>query len=75
MRCYFHLVNGREIIPDDSGVEVSDLASAHGLALQAIREIREEADQVDEEWRGWQLDVVCPQGSILLSIPLETRMH
>jgi hypothetical protein len=45
MRCYFHLVNGHETIPDDMGVEVSDLDDAKTQALIAIHEIREEAIQ------------------------------
>ena len=38
MRCYFHLVNGHETIPDDIGIEVSDLATAQDMALQAIED-------------------------------------
>ncbi len=49
MRCYFHLVNGHEMIPDNAGVDVPDLDVAHSLALQVLQEIREEADQSDEE--------------------------
>lgn len=70
MHCFFHLVNGSEIIPDDTGVEISDLDMAQRLARQAIQEIRAEADRVDEEWQGWRLNVVCPQGSVLASICL-----
>jgi hypothetical protein len=75
MRCYFHLVNSHETVPDDTGIEVSDLAMAQHLALEAIDEIREEAIQADASWQGWRLDVVCPAGSVLLSIPLEPKLH
>jgi hypothetical protein len=75
MLCYFHLVNGDEIIADDMGVEVLDLAKAHELALQAIEDIRAEASQFGDSWQGWRLDVVDSAGTVLLSIPLDPTLH
>jgi hypothetical protein len=75
MRCYFHLVNGHETIPDDTGIEVSDLATAEEMALQAIEDIREEAIQQGASWQGWRLDIVDPSGSVLLSLSLEPTLH
>ncbi len=75
MRCYFHLVNGADIIPDDTGIEVPDLESARASALQAIGELRREADDRPQDWAGWQLQIVCPQGNILASIPLHNSLH
>ncbi|MGF9757430.1 hypothetical protein AAII07_19740 [Microvirga sp. 0TCS3.31] len=60
MRCYFHLVNSQEIIPDEEGVEILDLERAGEFALRAIEELREEAIQAGASWQGWRLDVVCP---------------
>jgi hypothetical protein len=75
MRCYFHLVNGHELIPDDTGVEVADLEMAQRQALKAIQEIRDEVSQADEDWQGWRLNIVCPLGSVLFSIRLDTRLQ
>ncbi|KFG70925.1 hypothetical protein JH26_01215 [Microvirga sp. BSC39] len=75
MRCYFHLVSSHETIPDDAGIEVLDPGAMQYFALQAIQEIRQETHQFDEEWQGWRLDVVCPAGSVLLSIPLDAIAH
>ena len=75
MRCYFHLVNSHETVPDDTGIEVSDLATAQHSALEAIDEIRDEAIRVGASWQGWRLDVVDQAGSILLSIPLEPTLN
>jgi hypothetical protein len=75
MRCYFHLLNGQEIIADDTGVEILDLEKAHELALQAIADIRAEAVQYSESWQGCRLDVVDPSGHILMSIPLDPILH
>jgi hypothetical protein len=75
MRCYFHLINGHETIPDDTGTEVSDLDSAKAQALMAIHEIQEEAVQVGASWQGWRLDIVDLSGRVHLSIPLDPTFH
>jgi hypothetical protein len=75
MRCYFHLVNSHETIPDDTGIEVSNLEDAKAQALQAIEDIREEAIQLGASWQGWRLDIVDRSGRVLLSIPLDPTLH
>jgi hypothetical protein len=72
---YFHLVNSHESIPDDIGIEVSDLTKAEEVALQAIENIREEAIQQGASWQGWRLDIVDLSGCVLLSIPLDPTFH
>jgi hypothetical protein len=68
-------MNGHESILDDTGIEVSDLAMAEDMALQAIDDIREEAIQLGASWHGWRLDIVDPAGQTLASIPLEPTIH
>lgn len=75
MRCFFHLVNGHEIIPDDTGVEVPDLETAKAEAQQAISELRQEYGGTTEDWVGWRLDIVCPEGTLLHSFPLSMTIH
>jgi hypothetical protein len=75
MRCYFHLMNGHESIPDDTGIEVSDLTTAQDMALQAIEDIREEAIQQGASWQGWRLNIVDRSGRVLQSIPLDPTFH
>jgi hypothetical protein len=75
MRCYFHLMNGHESIPDDTGIEVSDLTTAQDMALQAIEDIQEEAIEQSASWQGWRFDIVDPSGRVLLSIPLDPTFH
>jgi hypothetical protein len=69
------LALGHESIPDDTGIEVSDLTTAQDMALQAIEDIREEAIQQGTSWHGWRLDIVDRSGRILLSIPLDPTFH
>ena len=75
MRCYFHLVNHHETILDESGVEVPNLETARSEAFKAIGELRREAGGEIEEWSGWRLDIVCPEGNLLCSLPLDVVLH
>jgi hypothetical protein len=75
MRCFFHLVNGNDMLLDDTGVEVPNLDMAKVYARQAIRELRQDTDEPIEDWNGWQLDIVCPEGTLLHSIPLTVTLH
>jgi hypothetical protein len=70
MRCYFHLVNCYDAVLDDAGVEVDDLDSAEAEARKAIQELRQEDEEADEMWAGWQLNVTDGFGRVLLSMPL-----
>jgi hypothetical protein len=75
MRCYFHLVNSHEALIDDEGVEVADLESAKVQALMAIRELRRDSGGVIDDWSGWHLQIVCPEGTVLHAIPLDGTLH
>jgi hypothetical protein len=75
MRCFFHLVNDHEEIVDNTGIEVYDLESAKVQALLAITELRHEIGAEIEDWSGWRLDIVCPEGTLLHSMLLNNTMH
>jgi hypothetical protein len=75
VRCFFHLVNGADTIPDDTGVEVTNLEVAKACALQVVSELRREAEHDPQDWRGWTLDIVCSAGTVLASIPLGASLH
>ena len=75
MRYYFHLANGQEAIPDDTGLELSDLETGKAQALQVISELRHEVGTAAEDWASWRLDIASPEGSLLHSIGLATPSH
>lgn len=75
MRCYFHLVSSHDVIVDETGVEVADLENAEVEARKAIQELRQEDDEPDDVWVGWQLNIADASGRVLLSIPLTTPLH
>ena len=75
MRCFFHLVNGHEAILDEAGIEVPDLETAKAQAFKAIGELRQESGGGSEDWSGWRLSIVCPEGTLLFSINLDVSLH
>ncbi|WP_442931630.1 DUF6894 family protein [Microvirga sp. CF3062] len=64
-----------ERILDETGIEVSDLEAAHYQAIKAIQELRQEGEDEEVDWRGWQLEVTDAAGNVLLAIPLDTAQH
>ena len=75
MRCYFHLFSDQEEILDEVGIEVTDLEQAKTEALKAISELRLEIGDEVEDWSTWRLEIVCPQGTLLHSMPLKNTLH
>ncbi len=75
MRCFYHLVNGHDTLLDDTGIEVSDLEVAKDHARLAIGELQQEDNGAAADWRGGRLDIVCPEGSLLHSLPLQAVFH
>ncbi len=54
---------------------MQDLKDAMAQAQKAISELRQQIGDEAEGWRGWRLDVVCSEGSLLHSIPLSATLH
>ena len=75
MRCYFHLFSDQEEILDEIGIEVPDLEHAKIEALKAINELRQEIGDEAEDRSTWRLEIVCPQGTLLHSMPLKNTLH
>ena len=75
MRYYFHLVSGRDEIPDDTGLELLNFETVEVQALNAISELRQEAGMTLEDWADWRMDIVGPEGRLLQSIPLAAVSH
>ncbi len=75
MRCFFHLVSNHDEIIDTAGIEVDDLESAKEQALLAIEELRAELGAEVDDWSEWRLEIVCPVGTLLSSMPLANTLH
>ncbi len=73
MRLYFHLQDGTEMIRDEEGVDVPDVAIARAEALKTIQELRGEQDTGPHDWAGWKLAVADDSGAPLFSLDVGTR--
>jgi Domain of unknown function (DUF6894) len=68
MRLFFHLTNGRDLIPDEDGIEVADVEKARQEARETVEELHDEFDRRD--WTGWYLEVTDASGTVLIRISL-----
>jgi hypothetical protein len=69
-RYYFHLVGDCDIIPDEIGIEVSDLKEVSVEAAKAIEEFRQEHSADVAGWEDWRIEVTDAWGHTILAFPL-----
>jgi hypothetical protein len=74
-RYYFHLVSSEATISDDIGAEAATLGEAKSQAWQFVTELRHEYGAVIEDWGMWQLEIVCPEGTLLHRVPLANALN
>jgi hypothetical protein len=70
-RYYFNLLDGRERIIDEDGVDLDTDQSPVEHVLRLLEELRtEERPEVVDEWVGWRLEIVDAQRRRLLVVAL-----
>ena len=74
-RYYFHLVSSDATIPDDTGTEAANLSEAKSQAWQFVTELRQGHGDVIEDSGLWQLEIVCPEGTLLHRALLGTTLN
>ena len=74
LRLYFHLADKRNVIPDETGVEVTDIEQAQAAAFAMLQELREEDAIAAKDWSGWTLNATDEDGRIVFSIELDSRL-
>jgi hypothetical protein len=74
-RYYFHLVSREATIPDDTGAEAESLNEAKAQAWRFVTELQQEYGDVIEDWGLWQLEIVCPEGTLLHRTPLANALN
>ncbi len=74
-RYYFHLVSSEATIPDDTGAEAATLGEAKAQAWRFVAGLRQEYGAVIEDWGMWQLEIVCPEGTLLHRMPLANALN
>ncbi|WP_046869533.1 DUF6894 family protein [Microvirga massiliensis] len=69
-RYFFHLVKGRESIPDEVGAGIADLAQGRARAIEAAWEFLQEHAGAAVELKDWRIEVADESGAIVLRIDL-----
>jgi hypothetical protein len=69
VRCYFHLVRGSLVLPDEDGVELPDDNWEREIG-RIIEEIRSELPELFRGASGWVIQVVDEQGREIARHPL-----
>jgi hypothetical protein len=72
-RYYFHLVDRYDLIPDEVGIEIADLAQARLEALEAVHEFRQECAPSAAASRDWRIEVTDAFGAVAFQIDLSER--
>ena len=70
-RYHFNLTDGREVIRDEDGIELSDIRIALVHAFETIEELRKEDPATLDDWTGWRLEIMDDGGRTVHSIPLD----
>jgi hypothetical protein len=69
-RYYFHLVDSYDLIPDEVGIEIADLAQARLEALEAVHEFRQECAPTAFPPGDWRIEVTDAFGAVAFRIEL-----
>ncbi|WP_046866256.1 DUF6894 family protein [Microvirga massiliensis] len=72
-RYYFHLVDGHEIIPDRTGIDVADLDEVRATTLEAVHQFRQEHPATAAKWQDWRIEVTDAQGVVAVTLELGDR--
>ena len=69
-RYYFHLVDQYDVIPDEVGIEVANLAQARVEAINAVHEFRQECVRTAAVSGDWRIEVTDAFGAVAFRIEL-----
>jgi hypothetical protein len=71
-RFYFHISMMNEVFPDQEGVELADLATAHDCALRIMHRTML-SDPEEQDWRGWMIKIADAKCRTLLTLLYPAR--
>jgi hypothetical protein len=66
-RFYFHISSRENVFPDEEGVELADLATAHDCGTQIMHRTML-YDPEEEDWGGWMIKIADAKGRSLLTL-------
>jgi hypothetical protein len=71
-RFYFHVSTQDDVLRDEEGVELTDLAAAHACGIQLMYGTML-YDLEEEDWRGWMIRIADAKGRTLLTLLYPAR--
>ena len=74
MRCYLHLADAHQTLPDRHGMEVRDLDQVRALVHEVATEMIQQGEAEARDWRGWRIEVADASGAVLLTIRLDALL-
>jgi hypothetical protein len=69
------LASQHELLPDQDGIEVTDLAEACAEAVRVVEELRRNDPSAVAKWKGWRIDVADASGTVVFSIRLDDPLR
>jgi hypothetical protein len=73
-RFFFHIRDDAELIPDEEGTNLPDLAAARREAVLSVRAIIVEAISSSEPWDHVAIEVTDEQGNVLETVQVATHI-
>lgn len=62
---FFHLRDGDQFIPDETGIDLPDINEARREALQSARDMLAEQIRAGEALDGQRIEITSPEGEVL----------
>jgi hypothetical protein len=69
-RYYFHLTDGRHVLDNHRGIDVSGNAAARDNALALARDLKHGAVMPGRDWGGWFVAIVDEHGHKIDQVPI-----
>jgi hypothetical protein len=71
-RFYFHISTKENVLRDEEGVELADLATAHDCGIQIMYGTML-YDPEEQDWRGWMIKIADAKSRTLLTLLYPAR--
>jgi hypothetical protein len=69
-RCYFHLTDGKQVLNNHKGIDLSGNGAAREEALALARDLKHGAVMPGWNWTGWFVASVDQHGHMVEEVPI-----
>jgi hypothetical protein len=71
MRYFFNLVSPNGSLPDQEGIEVTNIDELRAKVAETIEEVRRADALTAADWKAWRLEVADQSGVVILMVDLD----